>query len=209
MKNNLLLEIEHMKKLMGLNEASNQECEKQLEKAGYQVYNKTELKDMDIGCKEKPMIKCVTEWLTENGFSEDDYTPSIHKGYCYILVQSDTEITHEVEDKKTVIKARTWVFWDNGDVTYIRTFDALQKDTEEDPVQNYSQAQYKGKYTCEDNTIKVKDMDYIGAYKFNDTKNISKLRKNFMIKKTDGSDHKYIRLFVLTNFDLNKEMITG
>ena len=69
MKNNLLTEIKNIKNLMGLNEDSNQECEKQLEDAGYTVYNRTELKTMDINCGENEKIKCVKEWLDDNGIS--------------------------------------------------------------------------------------------------------------------------------------------
>jgi hypothetical protein len=208
MKNNLLLEIEHMKKLMGLNEASNQECEKQLEKAGYQVYNRTELKSMDIGCKEKPMIKCVIEWLTENGFSEDDYTVSTHKGYCYLLIQSDNLISHELDGKKTQIKARTWTFWDNGDVTYIRTFDDLQKDEDEDPTVHYAQAQYKGKYTCEDDTIKNKNMSFLGMYKFNDKRNLIE-KPTFKIKDSSENVVGKVMDLITTNRVLTKSDITG
>ncbi len=190
MKNNLLTEIKHIKHLMGINEANNQECEKQLEDAGYVVYNKVELKTLDAGCEEQTKIKCVKKWLDDNNI--ENYSIGKHTGRCYIVAQSEDIITHTVGTKSKDINKKTYAFWDNGDITYIRTFDVIQKWNEGDSDEKtLSQVQFKGKYECDGSDINYKDFKYEGVYEFNKHNNLIKpttIEGSFMTKKSDGTD---------------------
>jgi len=203
MKNNLLTEIKHIKHLMGLNETDNQECEKQLEKAGYVVYNKTEQLTQVEGCQNKERIKCVKDWLEDNGISNDKITINKHKGYCYIRVQPSDVITHTVDGVESKIKKKTYTFWENGDVTYIRTFDVVQTyDEGGDDEMKISQSQFKGKYDCSGSDLKWENMIYIGSYKFNNFSTLlgpDKVSGTFMTKKSDGTNYYKIMDLVATN----------
>ena len=194
MKNNLLTEITHIKKLMGLTESSNEECEQQLEKAGYKVYSKIEQKQLNSDCEDNQKIKCVKDWLDSNGISSSNYTIANYKGLCFIRVQSDDSIT---QDGKA-IKKKTHTFWSNGDTTYIRTFDVLQIDNDDSDLK-YSQFQFKGKYECNGSDFNYNNMFYQGVYKFKDTSNLIELDGNFMVKKSDGSNDKKVSQKALTN----------
>ena len=199
MKNNLLTEIKNIKNLMGLNEISNQEAEKQLEDAGYEVYNRTELKTMDINCGEDEKIKCVKEWLDDNGISSSDYRTAKHRGLCFIVVRSPSTVTHTVGSDNKTIKKRTWSFWDNGDVTYIRSFDVVQSGTTDTSIM-YSQAQFKGKYECDGTELKYENLKYQGVYKFGNTsKLIRSVPKTYMTKKADGTNNRMLGTYILTN----------
>ncbi len=198
MKNNLLTEITHIKKLMGLTESSNEECEQQLEKAGYRVYSNIEQKQLNNDCENNQKIKCVKDWLDSNGISSSRYVVSNYKGLCFIRVQSDDSITHDGKN----IKKKTWTFWSNGDVTYIRTFDIIQIDTE-DTNMKYSQFQYKGKYICDSTSFKWENFYYQGVYELNNSNNLIPLNGNFMVKKTDGSNDKKISQKGLTSSDFD------
>jgi hypothetical protein len=199
MKNNLLTEIKNIKNLMGLNEDSNQECEKQLEDAGYTVYNRTELKTMDINCGENESIKCVKEWLDGNGISSSDYRTAKYRGLCYIVVRSPDTVTHTVGSDNKTIKKKTWSFWDNGDVTYIRSFNVVQSGATDTTIR-YSQVQFKGKYECNGTELKYENLKYQGVYKFGDTsKLIRGVPKNYMTKKADGTNDRMLGTYILTN----------
>ena len=199
MKNNLLTEIKNIKNLMGLNEDSNQECEKQLEDAGYTVYNRTELKTMDINCGENESIKCVKEWLDGNGISSSDYRTAKYMGLCYIVVRSPDTVTHTVGSDNKTIKKKTWSFWDNGDVTYIRSFNVVQSGATDTTIR-YSQVQFKGKYECNGTELKYENLKYQGVYKFGDTsKLIRGVPKNYMTKKADGTNDRMLGTYILTN----------
>jgi hypothetical protein len=194
MKNNLLTEIKHIKHLMGLNEANNQECEKQLEDAGYVVYNRVELQKMDADCEERPKIKCVKKWLDDNNIK--NYSIGKHAGICYIVAQSENKITHTVGTKSKEIYKKTYAFWDNGDITYVSTFDVLQKWNEgESDEKTLSQVQFKGKYVCGGSDINFENVTYQGVYEFDKYDDLIKsntIAGSFMTKKSDGND--YVRL---------------
>lgn len=181
MKNNLLTEITHIKKLMGLTESSNEECEQQLEKAGYRVYSTYEQKKLDLDCESNEKIKCVKEWLDNNGISTSNYTIGKYRGFCYIMVQSDSSINQDGKN----IKEKTWTFWNNGDVTSIKTFPILQVDTE-DANLKYSQVQYKGKYECDSSTLSWNNLRYQGVYKFGDTSNLIELDPTYKVTTSSG-----------------------
>jgi hypothetical protein len=198
MKNSLITEIQHIKKLMGINESSNEECEDQLEKDGYIVYNPTEQKNIKIGCEEKEKIKCIKKWLGDNGISSSNYSIGKHKSYCYLIVESTDSINQDGEN----LKKKIWTFWDNGDVTYIRTFDVLQTDTTNTNLK-YSQVQYKGKYECDGSDLKWKDLEYEGVYEFKKYDKMVKLPLSYMIKKSDGTDFARVGLFASKNETFN------
>jgi len=209
MKNNLLTEIKHIKHLMGLNEANNQECEKQLEDAGYVVYNRVELKKMDADCEERPKIKCVKKWLDDNNI--ENYSIGKHSGICYIVTQSDDKITHTVGTKSKEINKKTYAFWDNGDITYIRTFDVVQKWNEgEADEKMLSQVQFKGKYECDGSDINFENVRYQGVYEFNNYNNLIKsttIEGSFMTKKSDGTDLENLANYHSTEGSLESSMI--
>ena len=199
MKNNLLTEIKNIKNLMGLNEDSNQDCYKQLKDAGYTVYNRTELKTMNINCGENESIKCVKEWLDGNGISSSDYRTAKYRGLCYIVVRSPDTVTHTVGSDNKTIKKKTWSFWDNGDVTYIRSFNVVQSGATDTTIR-YSQVQFKGKYECNGTELKYENLKYQGVYKFGDTsKLIRGVPKNYMTKKADGTNDRMLGTYILTN----------
>jgi len=202
MKNNLLTEIKNIKNLMGLNEISNQEAEEQLEDAGYTVYNRTELKTMDINCGENESIKCVKEWLDGNGISSSDYRTAKYRGLCYIVVRSPDTVTHTVGSDNKTIKKKTWSFWDNGDITYIRSFDVVQSGSTDTTIK-YSQVQFKGKYECNGTELKYENLKYQGVYKFGDTSSLIRSVPNtYMTKKANGPDFKRVADYQATNYTM-------
>ena len=206
MKNNLLSEIKHIKNLMGLNEVDNKSCEDQLEKAGYIVYNKTEQKSMDVGCENDKKIKCVKKWMDDNGIDKSNYRIAKYRGYCYISVFSTTTVNIDGKD----LRKRVYTFWDNGDVTYIRSFDVEQVDTSDSSIK-YSQVQFKGKFECDGTVIKMVGMRYIGVYKVGNTSDLigtDKVPGTYMVKKADGTDDGEILTYLQTNFNLDATTLT-
>jgi hypothetical protein len=184
---------------MGLNEISNQEAEKQLEDAGYEVYNRTELKTMDINCGENEKIKCVKEWLDDNGISSSDYRTAKYRGLCYIAVRSPSTVTHTVGSDNKKIKKKTWSFWDNGDITFIYSFVVVQSGATDTTIK-YSQVQFKGKYECDGTELKYENLKYQGVYKFGDTSSlIRSVPKNYMTKNADGTNKVELGNYATTN----------
>jgi len=194
MKNNILKEVKHIKHLMGLNENSNDDCEKQLEDDGYVVYNRTELQKRDDDCGDATGIKCVIKWLVDNGFDKSTYRTSKHGGICYLSVRSDDTIDHDGVN----IKKRTWTFWENGDVTYIRTFDVVQIDVDT-PTIKYSQVQFKGKYECDNTELKYTNLKYQGVYKLGNTSSMVKITGDFDVKKPNGYSDGRVKEYAVTN----------
>lgn len=182
MRNNLLLEINNMKRLMGINESSDAECENQLELAGYRVYSPSELRDIDEGCEEKTNIKCVIEWLNDNGIDSSRYRVGKYRSLCYLLVQSEDTVN---QSGKTLNK-KNWTFWDNGDVTVILSFTNLQIDPD-DTNKKYSQAQYKGKYDCNGSDFSWSDLRFEGVYEFKKYDDLEKVDNSFQVTKPDGT----------------------
>jgi hypothetical protein len=199
MKNNLLTEIKNIKNLMGLNEISNQEAEKQLEDAGYTVYNRTELKTQDDACGENTNIKCIQRWLDTNGIDSSRYRVGKHRGLCYISTRSTAEVTHTVDSDTLNLKKKTLAFWENGDITYIRSFDVVQTGTTDTNIK-YSQVQFKGKYECNGSDLKYENLKYLGVYKFGSTSRlITSVPNTYMVKKSDGTDDRVLASFAVTN----------
>ena len=186
MKNNLLTEIERIKDIMFLNESSNQECEAQLEKDGYIVYNSTELKTMDVDCGDKDTIKCVKEWFDENGVDSSQYRIGKHEGLCYIIMQSKKKIEHKVGNSSKSLAKKTWAFWENNDVTFIQTFDIIQTGTTDTNVV-YSQAQFKGKYKCDGSDLQYENLWYQGVYEVNKTDKLNKIDGSNVVTYSDST----------------------
>jgi hypothetical protein len=196
MKNNLLTEIKHIKHLMGLiKEDSNDDCEDQLEKSGYVVYTPNEQKGKVESCDGKTKIKCVKKWMEDNGVDSNKYKTDIYKNLCYLYYKSDDMIklgTQETPDKN-------WMFWENGDITFIDTFSEAQIPDTAKPEKKYGQYQFKGMFECDGTEIKITNMSYLGSYIVDKYGELIKGVK-YTIKGTD----KTVETIVSTNFTLDK-----
>jgi hypothetical protein len=159
MKNNLLTEISHIKKLMGLLESSDEECESQLEDKGYVVYSPNEQIGKVEACEGKKLIKCVKEWMKSNGVDDELITIDSHKSVCYLMVQSIKKIKLGSVETNDV----TWLFWQNGDLSYIDTFSKIQIP---DPAsgEKYGQYHYQGNFECDGSDLKAINFKYLGVY---------------------------------------------
>lgn len=196
MKNNLLTEITHIKKLMGINEASNDACESQLEDDGWVVYSPTEQVGQVEACEGKQKIKCVKEWMENNGVDDNKITVDAYKGACYLMFKSSTNI--KLGDIET--PDETWLFWQSGDLSHINTFGVKQDIPTEG--KSYGQYHYSGKFECDGNDLKSKDMKYLGVYEVD---KYSKLIKNkkFMVKDAAGKDVRDVDRLVATSETFN------
>ena len=198
MKNNLLTEIKHIKHLMGLNEADNQECEDQLEKDGYVVYSPNEQKDNLSACAGKQKIKCVKDWMDENNIDSNTITIDSYKGICYLAYRSDDYLQLGSQETPNI----TWIFWENGDLSHINTFSVAQKPDSSKPNENWGQYQYKGTFECDGNELKSVNMKYIGVYAVD---NYSELVKNkeFKVVDQNGAEISKVSQLLTTNDTLD------
>jgi hypothetical protein len=203
MKNNLLTEIERIKDIMFLNESSNKECEKQLEDDGYIVYNRTEQLTQVDECNTKSNIKCVMEWFDSNGIESERYDVGKHLGLCYITIKSEDNINHTVGDRTKSLPKRRSTFWENGDLTYVRTMDIVQTGIT-NTSDRYSQVQFKGEYECNGSELKAIGRSYQGVYHFGNTSKLDKsVSKTFMTKKSDGSNDDELQDYANTDITMN------
>jgi hypothetical protein len=180
MKNNLLTEITHIKKLMGLIESSNEECEKQLEDDGYVVYSPNEQLGKVESCEGKKIIKCVNEWMKSNNVDDNLISIDSYKSVCYLMVQSSGKI--KLGEKQT--NDVTWIFWQNGDLSLIDTFSTKQIPDPASGVE-FGQYQYQGKYECDGNVLKGIDLKYLGVYEVD---KYDKIIKDKKFKTSSGID---------------------
>ena len=181
MKNNLLKEIKNIKKLMGLNEATDQECVDQLEDANYAVISPTEINYRVDACIKKENIKCVTDWLNNEGIPN---TYNNYNGLCYVQVVSQTTVkpgTQRIPDE-------FWLFWENYDVTRVTSFETPKDDAV--LKKQMGQYQIKGKYKCDGNNLEYYDMRYYGSYPV-DKYNTSDIEKTSDYNvEINGTTHK-------------------
>jgi hypothetical protein len=181
---------------MGLiKEDSNDDCEDQLEKSGYVVYTPNEQKGKVESCDGKTKIKCVKKWMEDNGVDSNKYKTDIYKNLCYLYYKSDDMIklgTQETPDKN-------WMFWENGDITFIDTFSEAQIPDPAKPEKKYGQYQFKGMFECDGTEIKITNMSYLGSYIVDKYGELIKGVK-YTIKGTD----KTVETIVSTNFTLDK-----
>lgn len=180
MKNNLLTEITHIKKLMGLLESSNEECEQQLEDNGYVVYSPNEQVGKVESCEGKKLIKCVKEWMVSNNVDDNLISIDSYKSVCYLMVQSSLKIKLGVKETNDI----TWIFWQNGDLSYIDTFAAKEIP---DPAsgEEFGQYHYQGKYECNGADLKAIDFNYLGVYEVD---KYDKIIKGKTFKTSSGTD---------------------
>ena len=198
-KKNIITEINQIRHLMGLNEQSHADCEKQLEKAGYVVYNKSEQKTSSAGCENKPFLQCVKKWMTQQGIDSNNITIKKHSGVgnCY-LMHSVGNITHKGKNYPNL----NYTFWDNGRMTYIDTLSVLQKAV--NGTIEFAQVQYDGKFECDDSDpsniiLNYKNLTYSGVYSTDNPKRIDTktLGDDFMI--LDNSGNPLVKISELRN----------
>ena len=180
MKNNLLTEIKNIKNLMGLNEDSNDDCESQLEKAGYVVFSKTEQRGSVSACAGKERIMCVKKWMDDNGVDDNLIKVGSFKSVCYLMGKSSKKITMEGQELSDI----TWIFWENGDITFIDTFSEVQVPDDTKPHEKFGQVRFQGKYTCDGSNIGYENLLYTGVYNVNDYGKLNK-RKSFVSTTND------------------------
>jgi hypothetical protein len=173
---------------MFLNEVSNEECEVKLEKAGYKVLDKKEQKDLGIGCEEKPEIKCVKDVLDSKMDSSLKGSYEINKrgSRCYVYYASEEYSLTSNSGETLKHPKNNWIFFENGSVSYIRSFKSIQIPNSLNPKE-YVQAEYIGKWVCESGDITITDLKYRGVYEFGEYKNL-KTPDVFNIKKPNGED---------------------
>ena len=187
---NILSEVTHIKHLMGLREYSHDDCEDQLENAGYIVYNPTEQRTSDAGCQNNEKMKCVKNVLiNELGVDASEINIKKHSnGNCYLMHKSATKNTLDGETYDKVV----WVFWSNGRLATITSFSIIQNDVNHS--KSYVQFQYDGKYECSGSTLKWKDLIYSGMYDKNNRSNLitSFPGATWKIRKLDGSGNEIV-----------------
>lgn len=167
MKKNLISEIDKIKNIINLLESTDVDCEKQLEKSGYIVYNPEEQGKLGTKCKDKPLIKCVIDVLSDIVSSDKIYVQTTGS-MCYVELKSTEKVS---------LKSGTWNksylnFWEDGDFTIVETFDEPIKKDGLDVIQ----FMFQGDYECdeENKKIKIKNMKYRGFMFEKDPKKIIK-----------------------------------
>jgi len=217
MKNNLLTEIERIKDIMFLNESSNQECEAQLEKDGYTVYNRTELLSQDDECTTKDNINCVKEWFDGNGVVTASYRIGKVNGLCYLVYKTTEKRTNKYNTEEVTLPYKTYIFWGNSEVTVTYTLSQVHhKDMEMDgekPNENYiekddiiNQLMYKGNFGCDGDNIELDNMVYMGMYDLNKT-NIKKKPYNFKTYLGDNTFFRNSNGYMGKKVELTKDFI--
>jgi len=171
MKKNLISEINKIKNIINLLESTDVDCEKQLEKSGYIVYNPEEQGKLGTKCKDKPLIKCVLETLGKiyPNISDKLFVQTTGS-MCYIEIKSKDKVTLEgVTWNKSYLN-----FWEDGDFTIVETFDKPMK--KKGGTLNIIQFMFQGDYECdeENEEIKIKNMKYRGFMYEKDPKKIQK-----------------------------------
>jgi len=192
MKNNLITEIKHIKHLMGINEVSNVDCEIKLEKAGYKVLDKKEQEGIGDDCEEKPSIKCVKDVLDSKMDSSLEGSYEINKrgNRCYVYYSSKEYSLTSNSGETLKHPKNNWVFFDNGSVSFIKSFSSPQTGSDSNNPKEYVQVEYIGKWVCESGDITISELKYRGVYEFG---NYDKLKDPnvFNIIKLDGTDSGY------------------
>lgn len=226
MNNKLFEEVNRIKTIMGvttpfnlINESVEGDCEDTLEKAGYLVYSPQERKSMSETCQSNPKVKCVTGFLSGAGKDDSSYYVKKKRGFCYVTYKSDTiDITGKSNGTDTTISIpkNVWTFFDNGDVSRIRTLEKVYSATTEvlgtqeniniiDSGEQIAQVQYKGKYTCTGTEVSVTGMNLIGYYNFKDYRNLKESNANFFVE-VGGAKYETKNL-VSNNFDVSGALL--
>jgi hypothetical protein len=179
MKKNLISEINKIKNIINLLESTDVDCEKQLEKSGYIVYNPEEQGKLGTKCKDKPLIKCVINVLSDIVSSDKIYVQTTGS-MCYVELKSTEKVTLEGDTWNKIYLN----FWEDGDFTYVETLD------ESFPIEDTNlktiQFMYQGDYECdtEKKEIKIKNMRYRGYMTSKDPKKV--IDREFII---DGENY--------------------
>ena len=152
-----------IKSLINILEQSNNDCEDQLEKSGYIVYNPQEKKTKGSECNEKEKIKCVVEFfetLKENNPTIDVNTLTTGSS-CYV--------------EFSIVKSLK--------PTDISKYTELDND-------NIFQVMRSGEFECVNSDIKLNNIKWSGYYKDNNTS--KKHSKDITITNKNDSKTKKI-----------------
>ena len=159
MKKNLISEIKKIKNLINILESSDSECEEQLEKKGYVVYNPNEQTNIGTKCREKTKIKCVLETLGDKlPKLVDNLFVQTTGSMCYIEIKDPKKIKHG----NMLWNKLYFNFWEDGDFTIVETFEQPMK--KNNGTLNIIQFMFQGDYECDIDKleIKIKNMKYRG-----------------------------------------------
>lgn len=172
MKKNLITEIKKIKNLINILESTDTDCEEQLEKKGYVVYNPNEQSKIGTKCKEKSKIKCVLETLGKiyPNISDKLFVQTTGS-MCYIEIKHPKKIKHG----NMLWNKLYFNFWEDGDFTIVETFEEPIKKRQDSPY-NIIQFMFQGDYECDSDNeeIKIKNMKYRGFMYEKNTKKIIK-----------------------------------
>lgn len=190
MKKGILSEIKKIKSLINiLEQKSNDDCEDQLEKNGYIVYNPQEKKTKGSECNEKEKIKCVVEFFETLKLSHPniDVNTLTTGSSCYV----------EFKSKKTYnygsvsFNMLYWFFWESGDFSVVKSLNPtdITNYTELD-TNNIFQVMRSGEFECVSGDIKLNNIKWSGYYKDNNTS--KKHSKDITITNKNDSSTKEI-----------------
>lgn len=169
MERNLLNELKNIKKLMYLNE-TNEDCEKQLEDAGYVVYNPDELKKTGMDCQDKPLLKCAKVLLDEKGIK---YEINKFNNKCYLIIKVGGERILTLDGKSKKFFKENITLWEDNTISYIATLSYPHNITSGPYInKNIVQFMYEGDFKCGNSGIFYDNLEYKGLFDFNDFNNI-------------------------------------
>tara|TARA_R110000803_G_scaffold5634_19_gene18623 strand:- start:90 stop:716 length:627 start_codon:yes stop_codon:yes gene_type:complete len=189
MKKGILSEIKKIKSLINILEQSNNDCEDQLEKSGYIVYNPQEKKTKGSECNEKEKIKCVVEFfetLKENNPTIDVNTLTTGSS-CYVEFKAQNIYNYG----SVSFNMLYWFFWESGDFSIVKSLKPtdISKYTELDN-DNIFQVMRSGEFECVNSDIKLNNIKWSGYYKDNNTS--KKHSKDITITNKNDSKTKKI-----------------
>jgi hypothetical protein len=182
---------------MYLNE-TNEDCEKQLEDAGWVVYNPTELKVTGEGCQKKPLLQCAKVLLDEKSIK---YEINKFNNKCYLIIKKD-ERNVALDGVTKKLYKRNITLWEDGIISIISTLMFPHTITSG----NYKdkkiiQYMYEGDFKCNGTSFVYDNMEYKGLFDFNDFNNVI---PEFIEIKTLGPDGQPRGSGKYTNKILNK-----
>ena len=126
--------------------------------------------------------------MDDNGVDDNLIKVDSFKSVCYLMGKSSEKITMEGQELADI----TWIFWENGDLTFIDTFSEVQIPDNTKPYEKFGQVRYQGKYTCNGSDIGYENLLYTGVYNVDD---YGKLVKG--------------EIFKVNGVDINKIMTTN
>ena len=163
-KNNLINEeIDRIKSIMGINEQVSPQvknCINVLHQQGYTVVSKTDREASEAVCLDKPRIKCVMDYLTAKGVDDNKWeVRKWNNNECFLIINGGTR-------RPGGQWGRNLIFWENGKMSYIGTFDPLQDLNDNNGIFLFTAQQYQfdGTFTCNGNDLKHQNFHYQALY---------------------------------------------